>query len=202
MSNSEQKPQAYHLVALQFVGKDRAQQVVDLARKKQSGTTYKVQAWAVMEVNDQGKAEVRQSGRGGKGAGIGAGTGIVLGLIGGPVGLLAWTLGGAVVGGLIGKYTGQVFDKDQLKAISAGMAPNSSAIIAIVEDKELERMAAEAGENDAKIVTLTLGDQLSGEVAQYAAIDLGDDVAEAEAEAAPAAEETPADKDAAAPATA
>lgn len=187
MASSQTKPQAYHLVALQFAGRDRADEVVELTREGQSKYNYKVQAWAVIEVNDKGKSEVKQSGSGGKGAGIGAGTGIVLGLIGGPVGLLAWTLGGALVGGLIGKHTGQAFDKDQLKAISAGMVPNSSALIVIVEDKELEKLAAQAGDLDAKVVTLTLGDQISGEVAQFAAVEVGEDAPAESSEPAAAA---------------
>jgi uncharacterized membrane protein len=182
--NQPEKPQVYHLVALQFAGKDRAKQVVDLARNKQSKDTFKVQAWAVVEVDDRGKAEVKQSGKGGKGAAIGAGTGILLGLIGGPAGLLVWALGGTLVGGLIGKSSGHAFDKDQLKAIAAGMVPNSSAIVAIIEDKEMEKVAADAGEMDAKIVTVTIGDQMSGEVAQFAAVDLGKDEPEEETPAA------------------
>jgi uncharacterized membrane protein len=197
--NKQETPQVYHLVALEFVGKDRAMQVIDLVRGQQSKETFKVQAWAVVEVDERGKAEVKQSGNGGKGAAIGAGTGVLLGLIGGPAGLLVWALGGTLLGGLIGKSSGHAFDKDQLKAIAAGMVPNSSAIVAIIEDREMEKAAAEAGEMGAKVVTVTLGDQMSGEVAQYAAIDLGKEGPDAEAPAtgeAPAADAAPAAKDA------
>ena len=126
------------------------------------------------------------------GATLGLGGGAVLGLIGGPAGLLAWALGGALLGGVSGKFLGHQFDAAQLKAIGAGMEPNSSALVVVIEDKAAAQMAADLGVADAQVVTMTLGSQLSGEVAQFAAVDLGEDV-EAEAPAADAPAETPAE---------
>lgn len=79
--------------------------------------------------------------------------------------------------------------------LAAGMAPNTSAIIAIVENKATEAM----NEYDAKVVTLTLGSQLSGEVATFASIDLAE-AAEAteEAEATAAEPNKPGDDSASA----
>jgi uncharacterized membrane protein len=187
---TEQTAAVFHLVAVEFAGQDRAKQVVDLVRRQRKARLYKVAAWAVLEVDARGKSHVTQSGHGGKGAAVGAGTGVVLGLIGGPAGLLAWLLGGALVGGLAGKFMGHGFDSDQLKAIGAGMQPNSSALVVIIEDKSMEAFANEMGEPDATIVTMTVGSQLSGELAQVAAIDLGAETA-GETEAT-AAEEAPA----------
>ena len=167
---------AYHLVAVEFAGQDRAKQVVDLVRKERRGGDYKVAAWAVLEVDHKGKSHVSQSGHGGKGAAAGAGTGLVLSLIGGPAGLLAWALGGALIGGLAGKFMGQGFDSDQLKAIGAGMEPNTSALVVIIEDKAMSKFAAEMGAPDAQIVTISIGSQISGELEQVAAIDLGEEV--------------------------
>ena len=179
---SEQTGAIYHLVAYQFVGRDRAAQVIDLVRQERRAAGYKVAAWAVIEVDDRGKTDVKQSGRGGMGATLGGGGGAVLGLIGGPAGLLAWALGGALLGGIAGKYFGQQFDATQLKAIGAGMEPNSSAIVVIVEDTAAQQLAAAAGLPGATVVTLTLGSQLSGELAQFATVDLGqDDAAQSEA---------------------
>ncbi len=69
--------------------------------------------------------------------------------------------------------------------LAAGMAPNTSAIIAIVENKATEAM----NEYDAKVVTLTLGSQLSGEVATFASIDLAEAAEETEEEEAAEATE-------------
>lgn len=191
---TEQTASAYHLVAIEFAGQDRARQVVDLVRKEHRGGNYKVAAWAVLEVDQKGKSHVTQSGHGGKGAAVGAGAGVVLGLIGGPAGLLAWLLGGALVGGLAGKFMGHGFDADQLKAIGADMQPNTSALVVIIEDKAMEAFANEMGEPGAQIVTVSIGSQLSGELSQMAVIDLGEEgaaVEEAPAEET-AAEDAPA----------
>ena len=172
---SQEKPGVYHIVAFEFDGRDRAEQIVGLLKKGGKSQEYKVAAWAVVEIDDKGKAHVKQSGHGGVGTAAGAGVGALLGLVGGPAGLLVWTLGGALLGGVAGKHFGHQFDKDELKALTTDMAPNTSAIIAIVENKAAEAMAKSMGQYDAKIVTLTLGSQLSGEVATFANVDLGED---------------------------
>jgi uncharacterized membrane protein len=122
-------------------------------------------------------------GRGGMGTAAGVSVGAVLGLLGGPAGLLIWSLGGALAGGVAGKYLGHQFDSDTLKAIGAGMAPNTSAIIVIIQDKAAEKLAAELGEYDATVLTVTLGDQISGEVASYGAVSLGEGEVEVDADA-------------------
>lgn len=172
--------EVYHIVAFEFEGKDRAAQVVDLIKKAGKSQDFKVPAWAVVEVDDNGKAHVKQSGRGGMGAAAGAGIGVLLGLIGGPAGLIAWTLGSALVGGIAGMKMGHQFDSNQLKAMAVDMLPNSSAIIVVIEDTLVENIAKDMGEYGAKVVTLTLGDQISGEVAGYIAVDLGEGAEESE----------------------
>ena len=205
MSNDSKEakgsPEVYHIVAFQFEGKDRAAQVVDLIKKAGKSQDFKVPAWAVVEVDDNGKAHAKQSGRGGLGAAAGAGIGLLLGLIGGPAGLIAWTLGSALVGGIAGMKMGHQFDSNQLKAMAVDMLPNTSAIIVVIEDTLVENIAKDMGEYGAKVVTLTLGDQISGEVAGYMAVDLGEG-AEEEAAAPAAAPEKPEAAPAAAPAAA
>jgi uncharacterized membrane protein len=191
---AQENPQAYHIVAYEFEGRKRAKEVVDLVRKGGRANDYKVPAWAVVEVDDNGKAHVKQSGHGGVGTAVGTGVGALLGLVGGPAGLLVWTLGGALVGGVAGKYMGHHFDTDQLKALTVGMGPNTSAIIIIVEDKQLEGAEKGLDEYGAKVVTVTMGSQLSGEMSTYAAVSLGDnseaaEEAEAGTPAAAAAQE-------------
>ena len=94
-------------------------------------------------------------------------------------GLTAYEL--RVAPGDAGKIIGRPFDADQLKAIGAGMEPNSSAIVVIVEDTAAQQLAAAAGLPGANVVTVTLGSQLSGELAQFAAVELGEDVETTEA---------------------
>ena len=186
---AQENAQAYHIVAYEFDGYKRAKEVVDLIRKGGRANDYKVPAWAVVEVDDKGKAHVSQSGHGGVGTAVGTGVGALLGLVGGPAGLLVWALGGALIGGLAGKFMGHHFDTNELKALTVDMGPNTSAIIVIVEDKQIEGMENALDEYGAKVVTVTMGSQLSGEMATYAAVSLGDnaETAEEPAAAAPAA---------------
>jgi uncharacterized membrane protein len=110
--------------------------------------------------------------------------------------LLVWTLGGALIGGLAGKFMGHQFDTDQLKALTVDMGPNTSAIIVVVEDKMVEGMQGALGEYGAKVVTVTLGSQISGEMATYAAVGVGENGESAE-EAETATEPAPAAADSA-----
>jgi uncharacterized membrane protein len=166
--------EAYRIAIIKFAGQDRAKQVVDLVKKQEKKLDLEVKAWAVVEVNEKGKMDVKQQGHGGWGAAIGGGTGVLLGLIGGPAGLLVWALGGALVGGLAGKYLGHQFDEDELKAVAAAMEPNTSGLILVVEDQLVEKVADELGVDDGEILTITLADQISGEMETVAAVDIGD----------------------------
>ena len=60
------------------------------------------------------------------------------------------------------------------------MGPNTSAIIVVVEDKQIEEMEKALDEYGAKVVTVTMGSQLSGEMATYAAVSLGENAETAE----------------------
>jgi uncharacterized membrane protein len=182
--SEENMVKAYRLVIVEFAGQDRAKQVVDLVKKEEKEAQIEVKAWAVVEVDDKGKAHVKQSGHGGWGAGVGAGTGLLLGLIGGPAGLLVWALGGALVGGLAGKYLGHQFDEDQLKAVASAMAPNTSGLVMVVEDELAEHVAEELGVEDGEVVIVDLADQISGEFAEVASINVGQAGAADQADAA------------------
>jgi uncharacterized membrane protein len=170
---SDNNSTAYHVVALEFAGQDRAKQVVELVQKGQKAADLKVQAWVVVEVDGKGKAHVKQTGHGAMGATLGGATGALLSLIGGPAGLLMWLIGGSLLGGLAGKYLGKDFDEDTVKAVAANMEPNSSALLMIVEDKALEAVEDEFG-GDGQFYSFTVGSQISGELESVTAIDLGE----------------------------
>lgn len=174
MADNDGTTEVYRIAIVKFAGEDRAKQVVDLVKKNEKKLDIDVKSWAVVEVNEKGKMDVKQQGHGGWGAALGGGTGILLGLIGGPAGLIVWALGGALVGGLAGKYLSHQFDEDELKAVAAAMEPNTSALVLVVEDKMVEKVAEELGVEDGEILTITLADQISGEMATVAAVDVGD----------------------------
>ncbi len=172
--------EVYRMIAIQFAGEDRADQVKDLVKKYQGEGGYKVKAWAVVEIDGKGKAHVKQTGHGYKGAAAGAavggGSALLLTLLGGPVGFLLWLIGGALVGGVAGHYLGRSFDQTELKAMAASLEPNTSALVVIAEDKLAETIADAAGADGMKVTSVTVGSQLSGEMATVDAVAIGDSI--------------------------
>ena len=175
--SKEKKEQsaAYNILAFNFAGKDTAGETVKQIKKSGALEGQAIVAEAIVEQDEKGKVHVHEPGRGGLGAGIGAVGGGLLGLIGGPVGLLAWTVGGAVVGGVAGKYLGRPFSKGDIKEIGEAMSPDSSAFLLLIEDVESESVVDSMKGYNANVVTLTVGDELSGQIASYVAGEATDD---------------------------
>ncbi len=138
---------------------------------KSSGTLdgYKIEAQAVVEHDLKGKVHIHEPGRGGLGTTIGLVGGGLLGLIGGPAGPLAWAVAGGVVGGVAGKYLGRPIDKGDLQQIGDALPADSSALLVLLEDKESEKVIKSMQGYSANVVTLTVGDELSGQIASYVA---------------------------------
>jgi uncharacterized membrane protein len=136
---------------------------------------YAVLAHAVVEVNDKGKVHVHEPGHGVLAGTVGAATGGLLALIGGPAGVLAWAVAGGAIGGAIGHHFGRAIPVEDLKKLGEQMDPNSSAIVVLVEDVASEQVVDSMEAYNANVVTLTVGDELSGQIAQYAAGQVTDD---------------------------
>jgi uncharacterized membrane protein len=96
---------------------------------------------------------------------------------------------GGVIGGFAGKIGGRAIPKKDLEELAKKMKPNTSAILAIVEDKGAEQLITRMAPYKAQVVTLTVGDETSGEIAQAVAADV-------EVPAPAAAAPAPTDKDA------
>ncbi|UCC50849.1 MAG: DUF1269 domain-containing protein [Anaerolineaceae bacterium] len=165
----------YNIVAFNFDGQDTAKQTLKEAKKAGAFEGYDVVVEAVVEQDEKGKVHFHEPGHGVWGGAGGAVAGGLLGLIGGPAGLLAWTVGGAVVGGAAGKYLGRPIKKGDLKEIGEAMAPDSSAFLLLLEDKDTEDAVKSMSGYNANVVTLTVGDELSGQIASYVAGEATDD---------------------------
>ena len=74
-----------------------------------------------------------------------------------------------MVGGVAGKYLGRPIAKGDLKEFGESMQPDTSAFLLLLEDKESEAVLKSMSGYSANVVTLTLGDELSGEIAQVVA---------------------------------
>ena len=165
----------YNIVAFCFDGQDTAKQTLKDAKQAGALEGYYVVAQAIVEQDEKGKVHIQEPGRGGVGATVGAVAGGLLSLIGGPAGLLAWTVGGAVIGGVAGKYLGRPIAKGDLKEIGEALSPDSSAVLMLLEDIYAEVAVDSLSGYNAQVVTLTIGDELSGEIAQFAAGAVSDD---------------------------
>ena len=175
MSDKKEKSAVFNILAFNFDGEETAEETVKQIKKSGALDGQLIVAEAIVSVNEKGKTHIHEPGHGTMGAVLGgAGVGL-LSLIGGPAGLLAWTVGGAVVGGVAGKYLGRPFSKGDLKEIGEAMAPNTSAFLLLVEDIASETVVDSMKEYNANVVTLTVGDDLSGQIASYVAGEATDD---------------------------
>lgn len=111
-----------------------------------------------------------------------------LSLLGGPIGLLGWVVAGGVIGGFAGKIGGRAVPKEDLEKLAVQMKPNTSAILVIIEDKGAENLINRMSPYQAHVVTLTVGDETSGEIAQAVAVEVEGPAPEADPTEAPAAE--------------
>jgi uncharacterized membrane protein len=175
MGNGSNGSAVYNILAFTFDGQDTANQTVKDIESSGALEGYDIVAQAVVEQDAKGKVHIHEPGRGGVGAGVGAVAGGLLGLIGGPVGLLAWAVGGAVVGGVAGHYLGRPFKKGDLEQIGEAMSPDSSAFLLLLEDTYSEGVVDSLKGYNANVVTLTVGDELSGQIASYVAGAATDD---------------------------
>lgn len=142
-----------------------------------------------------GSVHVHEPGQGGKGATIGAVVGGAIGLLGGPVGVLWLAAAGGALGGVAGHFAGRSIPADDLKKIGEQLQPDSSAFLALVENTDAEAVVNSMSGVNANVVTVTLGDELSGTIAQSIEADVTVKAPQASQVTQPAATE------AAAPAT-
>ena len=165
MSNDSTSSAVYNILAFTFEGQDTAKETVKEIKSSGALEGYVIVAQAVVEQDTKGKVHIHEPGLGGVGAVVGAVGGGLLSLIGGPAGVLAWAVGGGVVGGVAGHYLGRPFKKGDLKEIGEAMTPDSSAFLLLLEDMYSEDVIDSMSDYSANVVTLTVGDELSGEIA-------------------------------------
>lgn len=173
--SKKEKSAVYNIVAFTFEGEKTAGETVKEIKKSGLLEGQTIVAEAVVSVDEKGKTHIHEPGHGALGGAMGAVGGGLLGLIGGPAGLLAWAVGGAVVGGVAGKYLGRPFSKGELKEVGEAMQPDTSAFLLIVEDWAAETVINKMDNFNADVITLTVGDELSGEIAQVVAAAATDD---------------------------
>jgi uncharacterized membrane protein len=156
----------YDILVFSFADTQTADEVVNELKASQKLGGYKVVAEAVVIREADGSVHVHEPGEGGRGAAIGAAVGGVLGLLGGPAGVLLLAAVGGTAGGVAGHFAGRSIPADDLKRIGEQLQPSSSAFLALVENTDAEAVVNSMSGVNANVVTITLGDELSGTIAQ------------------------------------
>jgi uncharacterized membrane protein len=174
MADKTEGTRVYNIVLFAFDGQATADRIVKQVKSSAKLEGYTIIAEAVVEQDQKGKLHIHEPGRGGVGTAVGLATGSLLGLIGGPAGLLVWAIGGGVLGGVAGKYLGRPIPKEDLERIGDALRPNSSAFLLLLEDTQTEGVIDSMKDYRADVITLTVGDQLSGEIATYVAAQATD----------------------------
>jgi uncharacterized membrane protein len=163
----------YNILAFVFDGQGTAKQNLNDAKSAGAFEGYEIVAQAIVEQDPKGKVHIHEPGHGVWGAVIGGTVGGLLGLIGGPVGVLALAASGAAVGGVAG-HLDRAFPKGDLEEIGEAMNPDTSGILILLEDTYSEAAVNSMSGYNANVVTLTVGDELSGQIAQYTAVEATD----------------------------
>jgi uncharacterized membrane protein len=132
----------------------------------------KIDNAAVLRKDARGKLHIKETHDmgGGKGAAFGGVAGAAIGLLAGPA-LLVPAAVGALVGGLAAKLRDSGFPNRRLQLVGEGLQPGSSAIIAVVEHKWVERVKQEMAEEGADIIAESLGADIAAQ------LEAGHDVA-------------------------
>lgn len=169
----------YNIVAFCFADRSTAGEVLKELEANQTLEGYAVRVHAVVEVDEKGKTHVHEPGHGVLGTSAGVVGGGLLALIGGPIGVLGLAVAGGVIGGVLGKHFGKAIPEKDLKELGDQLPPNSSALIALIEDTATEQLINGLQDINATVVTLTVGDELSGEIDTAFAADVTTDDATA-----------------------
>ena len=180
----------YNILVFSFTDTQTAGEMVKELKSQQKLEGYKVVAEAVVVREADGSIKVHEPGKGGRDAAIGAAVGGALGLFGGPVGVLWLAAAGGSIGGVIGHFAGRAIPKKDLEQIGEQLQPNSSAFMALVEDTDAEAIVNSMAGYNANVITVTLGDELSGTIAQSVEADVTVSAPQANQAATPAASET------------
>ena len=133
---------------------------------------FKVVTEAIVERDASSEVKVHEPGRGRLGAAVGAVGGGVLGLVGGPIGLFWMLVGGGVAGGLIGHFVGRAVPVDEMRKVGDSLPNDSSGIFLLLEDQEAEKAIKSLEGIQADALTIDLGDELSGVVAETVLADV------------------------------
>lgn len=161
-----------HVILATFVDESAANAAMEELKQARKAATLDFDESAVVMVDADGTIHVKDSAdvSTGKGAGRGAIVGGVLGLLAGPAGAVLGASAGAVVGGIF-THGDEGFSDEALAELGKNLAPNSSAIVAVVPDVWAAQFAAEAGKHSRDLSTQVLSAEVSAKLKADVEVD-------------------------------
>jgi uncharacterized membrane protein len=144
-----------------FGGRHRAAEVLPSVMPEIARSGARITALAIVERDAVGEVRINQPSREQAGRVLGAAAGGLLGIFGGPVGIITLAMVGGVAGGIAGHFAGTAIAKDDLNKIAAALPNDSSAIVAIVDAVDGQRMIDQVKDIKATVVTIAVGAELS-----------------------------------------
>lgn len=142
------------VVLAAFNDEDGAEKALGELKQAKKDRLIGIRNAAVLWKDDKGKLHFKETAdmRGGKGAVIGGVIGGVVGLVF-PPSILASAAVGAAIGGFSAKLHDAGFPDDRLREVGKGLKPNTSALIAVIEDVWVREVEAELRQYGADVVT-------------------------------------------------
>jgi uncharacterized membrane protein len=164
MADQKTPAKVYNIVAFTFADQKRAGQIANEIKAAGKDAGYKTIVEAVVERDMSGNVHYYEPGKGGVGAVAGAAVGGVLAILFAPAALLGLAIAGAIGGGVAGHLAGRAIPAEDLKRFGDHMPTNSSAFLLMLEDTEAEKAIDSLKDYNAKVVTMVIGDEASGEI--------------------------------------
>jgi len=142
------------VVLAAFNDEDAAEKALGQLKQAKKERLIGIRNAAVLWKDDKGKLHFKETAdmRGGKGAVIGGVIGGVVGLVF-PPSILASAAVGAAIGGFSAKLHDAGFPDDRLREVGKGLKPNTSALIAVIEDVWVREVEDELKQYGADVVT-------------------------------------------------
>lgn len=152
---------ATEVALLAFDNPHQAAEVLKRLQQLVRDDLLKLANAAVIQVDADGNATVEETADLKTGGGVlfGAVAGGLFGLIGGPIGAVAGAIAGATTGGVAANKIDFGFSDAFLDEVKGSLAPNTSVIITLVEQRWLERLIDVLDDYDGRLIHHALASQ-------------------------------------------
>ena len=160
------------VVLATFDNEGEAKEALDQLKQARKAAKLDFDDTAIIMVDSDGTLHIKDSddvGMG-KGAGRGAIVGGVIGLLAGPAGVVIGAGTGALIGGLFNEGD-DGFRDEGLEALGEKLAPNSSAIVAVVPDVWMDQFGDELSNHSDDVSVQILDEKTAAQLN----VDVGDD---------------------------